>query len=120
MVEGGVENAAGFSMPVPSHPLAVPGACSHVTCPHWDRQLLSSPPAETETKEFQLMSSPLQPRCQRVAGSWLIRARRNAASPAQAFTCISSQIKALQELQGQELDVSTGITHICMAISVSL
>lgn len=36
------------------------------------------------------------------------------------FTCISSQIKALKELQGHELVVSTGITHICVAISVSL
>lgn len=51
LVERDVENAAGFSMPVPS-PLAVPAACSHDTCPHCDRQLLSSSPATIEAKDL--------------------------------------------------------------------
>lgn len=46
LVEGDVENAAGFSMPVPNRPLAVPAACSRNTCPHCDRQLLSSSSAK--------------------------------------------------------------------------
>lgn len=87
LVEGGVENAAGFSVPVPNRPLVVPAACSHVTCPHHDRQLLSCSPAKTEPRKSQLISSPLQSRYQRVACSWLIRARRNEASPA-LFTCL--------------------------------
>lgn len=52
LVEGDVENAAGFSMPVPNHPQAVPAACSHDTCPHCDRLLLSSSPAKIYTKEL--------------------------------------------------------------------
>lgn len=106
-------------MPVPSCPLVVPAACSRVTVPTVPGS--SSPHLQRlKPRRSQLMSSPLQARCQRVASSWLIRARRNEASPAQAFTCISSQIKAIWELQGHELVISTGITHICMAISVSL
>lgn len=45
LVEGDVENAASFSMPITNHPLAVFAACSHDICPQCGWQLLSfSPP----------------------------------------------------------------------------
>ena len=45
LVEGDVENAAGFLMPVTNRPLAAFAACNRDICPQCGRQVLSfSPP----------------------------------------------------------------------------
>lgn len=80
--------------------------------------ILVWPPPEAQAKK--LAAHILSFHLRALKGGVFLANRSNQAASAQALTCGSSQIKGHAGVLGRTLVVITGITHICVAVSVYL